>query len=69
TESQKARQRALIQTWQPWQQSTGAKSETGKARSSQNALKTGNYTPAALQSHRELRALFRELEAQFKNSK
>ena len=69
TESQKARQRALIQNWQPWKLSTGATTKEGKSRSSQNALKSGNFTAAALQSHKELRALFRELEAQFKNSK
>jgi DNA uptake protein ComE-like DNA-binding protein len=34
-----------------------------------NALKSGKYTAAAIQSHREIRALFREIEAQFKNSK
>ena len=69
TELQKAKQRALIQNWQPWKLSTGAKTEQGKIKVSQNALKSGNFTAAALQSHKELRALFRELEAQFKNSK
>jgi hypothetical protein len=34
-----------------------------------NALKSGEYTAAALQEHRELRAFFRELESQLKNSK
>ena len=47
--------------------STGATTQEGKAISSQNALKSGNYTAAALQAHRELRALFRELETQLKN--
>ncbi len=60
TQSQKERQRALIQTWQPWKQSTGAKTVEGKARSSQNALKAGNYTAAALQADRENRQLMRE---------
>ncbi len=69
TESQKQRQRELIQTWQPWQQSTGAITIEGKAISKMNALKSGEYTAAAIQSHREIRALFREIEAQFKNSK
>jgi hypothetical protein len=34
-----------------------------------NALKTGEYTAAAIQSHKELRALFREIETQLKNRK
>jgi hypothetical protein len=66
TESQKARQRALIQTWQPWQQSTGAKTEQGKIKVSQNALKTGNFTAAALQADREHRQLMREHNQVFK---
>lgn len=44
TESQKERQRALIQTWEPSQNSTGAKTKEGKAKVSRNALKTGNHT-------------------------
>ena len=60
TESPKARQRALIQNWQPWKLSTGAKTLEGKSRSSQNALKSGNFTAAALQADREHRQLMRE---------
>ncbi|MFN7390927.1 MAG: hypothetical protein ACK5U6_00255 [Pseudanabaena sp.] len=65
TESQKERQRALIQTWQPWKLSTGAKSKEGKAKVSQNALKTGNYTAAALQADREHRRMMREYHQVF----
>lgn len=60
TESQRERQRALIQTWQPWKQSTGAKTLEGKAKVSQNALKHGNYTAAALQAEKEHRELMRQ---------
>jgi hypothetical protein len=35
------RQAKLIRNWQPWRQSTGAKTTEGKARSSQNAYKHG----------------------------
>ena len=66
TESQKARQRALIQTWQPWKLSTGAKSKEGKAKVSQNALKSGNYTAAAIEADREHRQLMREHHQIFK---
>ena len=69
TQSQKERQRLLIQQWKPWKLSTGAKTLEGKTKVSQNALKTGEYSAAALQADRELRALFRELEAQLKKLK
>ena len=62
TESQKARQRGLIQQWQPWKLSTGAKSVEGKTKVSQNALKSGNYTAAALQADREYRQLMKEYQ-------
>ena len=35
------KQSKLIKNWQPWNQSTGAKTPEGKARSSQNAYKNG----------------------------
>ena len=31
----------LVKQWQPWKHSTGARSEEGKANSSQNAFKHG----------------------------
>ena len=65
TDSQKARQRLLIQQWQPWKLSTGAKTQEGKGKVSQNALKTGNYTAAALQADREHRAMMREYHQNF----
>ena len=65
TESQKARQRALIQHWQPWKLSTGAKSVEGKTKVSQNALKTGNYTAAAIEADKEHRAMMREYHQNF----
>ena len=66
TESQKARQRALIQQWKPWKLSTGAKSVEGKTKVSQNALKSGEYTAAALQADREHRQFVREYQQFFK---
>ena len=41
TPEQRQRQRELIQRWEPWEKSTGAKTLEGKKRSSQNAYKTG----------------------------
>ena len=65
TQSQKERQRALIQQWKPWELSTGAKTLEGKARVSQNALKTGNHTAAALQADREHREMMNEYHQNF----
>ena len=65
TESQKARQRDLIQNWKPWQNTKGATTEQGKAISKMNALKHGNYSAAALQSHREHRAMMKEYHQNF----
>ena len=39
TPEARAKQAANIHNWQPWQQSTGAKTEQGKATSSMNACK------------------------------
>ena len=41
TLERKARQAVLIQSWQPWNKSTGAKTIEGKAISSRNAYKGG----------------------------
>ena len=49
TAEQKARQAALIRTWEPWKQATGPRTPQGKAVSSKNAL---NYS---------LREVMREL--------
>ena len=40
----RAKQAALIRTWQPWQQATGPRSSAGKHRSSRNAWR-GGYRP------------------------
>ena len=44
TDEQRKAQAEKIKTYQPWQMSTGATSEAGKKKVSQNALKTGEYT-------------------------
>ena len=41
TPEQRQCQRELIQRWKPWTKSTGARTEEGKKKSSQNAYKTG----------------------------
>ncbi len=41
TPKRRARQRLLIHTWKPWEQSTGPKTAAGKACASRNAFKGG----------------------------
>lgn len=41
TAEQRAQQAEKIRQWQPWQNSTGAKTVEGKASSSRNAYKGG----------------------------
>jgi len=42
TQERRQRQSELIRDWQPWKQSTGPKTAAGKAKSSQNAFKSGS---------------------------
>lgn len=41
TQDRKARQSELIRAWRPWEQSSGPKTETGKAVVARNAWKGG----------------------------
>lgn len=58
TPERRARQAELIQTWQPWKESTGPRTAAGKARSSRNA-----YKGAWRKKLRRLASLLRELQA------
>ena len=55
----RARQAALIRTWAPWRRSTGPKTETGKARCSQNALKHGYRSRATIGEYQKIRHVLR----------
>lgn len=59
TLEERQRQARLIKQWKPWEQSTGAKTEEGKAISARNAYK-GNVRGTL----RELNALLREQRVQ-----
>ena len=39
----RARQAELIRRWKPWQQSTGPRSDEGKARTARNGFKGGRW--------------------------
>ena len=41
TPERRARQAALIRTWRPWEQSTGPRTDEGKAKVARNAFKGG----------------------------
>ncbi|MGZ8915721.1 MAG: hypothetical protein ACXW1Z_21775 [Methylobacter sp.] len=56
---QRARQSLKIRQWQPWNKSTGPKTQEGKALSSQNAYKGGlrerlRRLARLLRDHREV---------------
>lgn len=55
TPEQRANQSAKILQWQPWANSTGARTAEGKAASSRNAYKGREYSLL-----REMSALLRE---------
>jgi hypothetical protein len=48
TPERRARQAAHIQSWRPWERSSGPKSDSGRARASRNAFK-GAERPALRQ--------------------
>ena len=55
TAERRKRQSEQIQTWRPWEKSTGPKSDEGKAKVAQNSYKGGWR-----QQLKELRAMLRE---------
>lgn len=57
TPERRARQAALIRTWQPWAQSTGPRTAEGKAQAAENARAFHGWTPA-------LQAMRDEVQAQ-----
>ncbi|PRH81507.1 hypothetical protein C6N40_11865 [Arenimonas caeni] len=54
TPERRARQAELIRRWRPWEQSTGPRSDAGKARASRNGWK-GGVRPALRELARILR--------------
>ncbi len=59
TLERRQRQAELIQRWQPWKQSTGARTTEGRDVSKMNALKHGSYN---VESKAELKKLRKYLE-------
>ena len=57
TPERKARQAAMIRTWQPWKTATGPRTPVGKARSSRNADKPGSFNRRMRELKREVKAL------------
>ena len=61
TTEERVRQSEIIQSWKPWDKSTGAKTIEGKAASSRNAHKGGIRSIC-----REMNILFRDYKAMMK---
>ena len=53
TEEQKRQQSQRIQTWKPWESSTGPRTKQGKAIASRNSLKHGMRSQQAIVSSQE----------------
>lgn len=62
TPERRAKQAALIRQWKPWEQSTGPKSDEGKAISARNAWK-GGTRPALRQLNAQYRQAFQRMQA------
>ncbi|MCE3269683.1 MAG: hypothetical protein K0S57_80 [Ramlibacter sp.] len=60
TPERRERQAELIRQWQPWAVSTGPQTEEGKAASSKNAYKGGNW----LKQRQFRRELYKALKRQ-----
>lgn len=56
----RARQAELIRALEPWKKSTGPRTDAGKARCAQNALKHGHRSRAYIEGKRAERQLLRE---------
>ena len=61
TVEERSKQSQLIQNWQPWNKSTGARTPEGKAISSRNAHKGGVRSIC-----REMNTLFRDYKDMMK---
>jgi hypothetical protein len=62
TQERKAKQRAAISRWRPWEKSTGPRSKQGKARVGKNAWKHGNRSRTAMAESAAIRAMLRDME-------
>ncbi len=61
TLERRQRQAEMIQRWQPWKQSTGAKTAEGRDVSKMNALKHGGYSIETKAELKELRKYLEEI--------
>jgi len=68
TEERKQKQREAIKRWKPWKQSSGPKSDAGKATTAQNALKHGLRTADWLEEKKRINALLRDCRERMKRA-
>jgi hypothetical protein len=60
TAERRARQRAMIQQWRPWEKSTGPRTDKGKAKAAGNSLKHGGRSLEWRETLRRMRDLLRQ---------
>ena len=60
TPAERNTQASLIRQWKPWRKSTGPKTESGKNKSAQNALKHGMRSAKQLAELRLLNEALRQ---------
>lgn len=60
TTEERDRQAKIIQIWQPWKQSTGPKTDNGKAASALNAIKHGFRSSAVIGDVKSLKGIIEE---------
>jgi len=61
TPERRAKMRAAIHRWRPWEKSTGPKTEVGKAKVAGNAFKHGHRSAAAQAESKAIRKMLAEL--------
>lgn len=64
TPERRARQAEAIKRWKPWEQSTGPRTDDGKTRSSENALKHYLRSAGWLAYERRINGLIRRVSKQ-----
>ncbi len=62
TLERRRKQSELIHKWQPWKESTGARTEQGKGVSKMNALKHGFYSFESLNRLKQVKVFLIKLQ-------
>jgi len=66
TPERRAKQAEAIKRWKPWEQSTGPKTDEGKAEAAQNATKHGLRSAEWLEDQKRVKDLLRACRERLK---